>query len=187
MSAVNTTARCPFFGTPLHLWDTVVGWFATADDRDQGWASVLFPTKEALLAALTPLVVDLRLPAQAPILVCPFSGREIVVRPAGEGKFEAVVDGLWVSRPLVGRRRVEYMVSTRGGIPPLFDSAVESRVSVREREAPPAIVPIEVPEGEGALRESIERLVSDSRGGRPTVVVDGRKGRGLRGRRADQH
>jgi hypothetical protein len=164
------------------LWPTAIGWFATSDERGSGWASVLFEDEKALRKALRPRVEPtVALPADRPIMVCPFTGKPVVIRPAGDGYFEAVVDGLWVSRAESEIRRVEYMVSTRKGIPPLFDSSKFPVISIRERVPPPVSQPVPAPEGEGNVREHVERMVVEDRGSSPTVVIDGlRKGPRLR-------
>jgi hypothetical protein len=174
---------CPFFNIPLRVWKTAIGVFASSDGWGAGWASRLFDTEEALVEALTPrFPAGVVLPAEDVVKTCPFTGKEIVVRPAGEGMFEAVVDGLWVSRPMLGARRVEYLISTRNGIPPVFRDR-ELVVTVTPAASPGTPI-VKALEGDGNVREEIERMVRDSSGERTSVVVDGlRKGGVRRGRK----
>lgn len=172
--------RCPFTGRPIKVCSVGPNWVAVSEGSGGGWTTGMFADRAELISFLVESLpaVEAQEPAKKPITRCPMTGLGFkITESQGRGWVASVADDRgrgYSTTPFWSRRHLEYFLSTRAGVPPLFDA---SAVEVRERRPPPPPDPEKqaVSEQRGVVREKVEEVVHNLRVGvgvrQPRVFV----------------
>lgn len=160
------SAWCPYTGRALKVCALGGGWVAVSEGPGGGWCTSVQTDRVKLLKALGALfpMPTPGEPLQAVDTLCPALKLpvELVETRAGwEGRV-CGPDGFgYRTSPFWSRRHLEYFLSTRAGVPPLFGSG---DVKVRERTPPPRQDPAleeEAQSRQEVVREAVEKAVFD--------------------------
>lgn len=134
--------RCPFLGIPLRLCPVGALWILVSEAPGVGWVSSPFPTRQAalkFLAGQPVLAVDE--PASERNRVCPWFGTPIRVRQMSDYAWAAESDdGAGHGYSTVAfwsENHLDFFLSTRAGVPPLFGAGNVRVVGERAKPPPP--------------------------------------------------
>lgn len=173
--------RCPFTARPLKARKAGGVWYAASEGADDGFFTSLFPGKGELVLWLvkTFKMPKAGEPATKPLLKCPVYGKPVTLKEVTGGRWIGVSYGKdgrgYTTRSFWDRRRLEYFLSTRAGVPPVFGPSALEVVGDRK---PPVVDEYAKQANErlelvkGAANEAIEKAGLDLGilAPRPTVV-----------------
>lgn len=181
-----TNFRCPFTGRPIKVCPVGSNWVAVSEGQSGGWVTSMFGDRAALLRFLDRVVptLETKEPANQPIPTCPMLGVPFIKKDVpGAGWVATVSDGRgngYRTSPFWSERHLDYFLSTRAGVPPLFTADIK----VRDRERPRPAVPTDASEAQSrreAADEVTDRVVEEARhdgGARVVVPVNGTRRKG---------
>lgn len=135
-----TSSRCPFTGLPLKLCPVGPNFVIVSEGPGGGWTSTVFSSKAEAIRFLDEFVKPMKLcePASATLITCPMFESGFDIRElSGMGWTASASDGKqhgYSTTPFWSQRHLEYFLSTRAGVPPVFWNG---DLSVRERMPPP--------------------------------------------------
>lgn len=178
---VSTKLMCPFTGRAIKVCAVGPNWVGVSEGPGGGWTTGLFPDRAGLMSFLVGVAKDAEVgePAKAPLLTCPITGKAFrIAEVQGRGWVASVADdrGGYSTTPFWSRRHLEYFLSTRAGVPPLFGP---NDVVVRERTPPPPPDPMiqESKERQEVAREAVDKTIHEvgieSGRYRPRTIVSG--------------
>jgi hypothetical protein len=138
--------RCPFTGLKLLACELEGAWVGVSQSPAGGWVTTLFASKQALIMFLATSIrsEDPTEPLSSPNRDCPMFGGSLDVFTLGDNKnwIARSTDERghgYVTTQFYSEAHLDYFLSTRAGVPPVFSSG---NVVVRERVPPPPPDPV---------------------------------------------
>ena len=153
--------RCPFTGRPLKLCQVGPNWVAASEGPGGGFVTSLFPSEKELLKFLHAFAKEIKpgMPVDKPLLECPWLELPFqIAEVSGRGWVASVCDLKgrgYSTSSFWSRRHLEYFLSTRAGVPPLFRNG---DIEVRERVALP---PDPIGEEEASRQEAVHAATDE--------------------------
>ena len=185
----ETSFHCPFTGRAIKVCKVGPGWVAVSEGVGGGWVTSIQGDRHKLLLKLRDtLLPEAKIgePARTPVLTCPMLHSAFrIAETSGVGWVASVDDGQgfgYSTSPFWSRRHLEFFLSTRAGVPPLFS---QSEIEIRERMPPPSRVSSDVEEAKSrreAVHAAVEEVVGKAAMEAGVVQPRVRVGHGAAGR-----
>lgn len=158
---------CPFTGLPFDMRTLGTrGCFARVASPDGSYFTSVFPDLASLLVFLSrraALPRGTKIPAVAPLSVCPFTGKLFDIVGNAVSGWSARVEapeGGYQTDVFDERSELDYFLSTRGGVAPAFQK--RPVIFVRDREPPQADPLADMKEKVRDLNEAAEHVVDST-------------------------